>query len=519
VSAPEIHKGSLRFPDLSPRQRTEAAFMGSLYYTIKRRMKQPPLFTRLVVSSALWRELCFMRKWIAWLLLLVLGLSLLTACQKEQPSLQQSIDTKVEQAPAPQPESPAEAPADEPATEPVEEPIEEPVEEPAEEPVEKPAEEPVEKPSKPVLKPVSSEGETMDAGCVSAWVPAGWKGFTTTDVFSEDNAIDPDVLNIIKDGQSDLDIFTNPYIRIDHFGPDTLMMEPDMEWYDEPEELEPFTAGPYEWRGFSCTSLGMPLVILWTEDGDHQYQAAVYLDTERETIELFDPDVQAILGSIAATDGVSLDAPMTQDPEHGEEFESDFDWWAGDWYGWWCVYSGFGAYEQYENIAWDAYARIDVFGDGTGYVSIWDTETGAGDFIASSYVHFENSDAEGGCMVLDEGIFFDAKEWLPGVQMPEFRIPAEEWWVDPTFSTVSHFDHMVEIEGWYEDPENPDNGFYYCIYLRPWGVEWEDVREGDTSGCIYSDMMPLYYDDWYLPLLEKGEPMPDTFADGWALLE
>lgn len=122
-------------------------------------------------------------------------------------------------------------------------------------------------------------------------------------------------------------------------------------------------------------------------------------------------------------------------------------------------------------------------------------------------------------MVLDEGIFFDADEWLPGVQMPEYRIPAEEWWIDPTFSSVSRFDHMIEIEGWYEDPANPDNGFYYCIYLRPWGTDWEDVRMGDTSGCIYGDMMPLYYDDWYLPLLEKGEPMPDTFADGWALLE
>lgn len=57
------------------------------------------------------------------------------------------------------------------------------------------------------------------------------------------------------------------------------------------------------------------------------------------------------------------------------------------------------------------------------------------------------------------------------------------------------------------------------MYLRPWGTEWEDVRNGDTSGCIYGDMMPVRYDDWYAPLLEQGvTELPASYADGQTLL-
>ena len=28
---------------------------------------------------------------------------------------------------------------------------------------------------------------------------------------------------------------------------------------------------------------------------------------------------------------------------------------------------------------------------------------------------------------------------------------------------------------------------------------------------LYDDMMPLYYNDWYLPLIEAGESMPAAF--------
>ena len=55
--------------------------------------------------------------------------------------------------------------------------------------------------------------------------------------------------------------------------------------------------------------------------------------------------------------------------------------------------------------------------------------------------------------------------------------------------------------------------------MRPWGVDWSDVRTGDVSGCWYEDMMPPGYDSWYARLLAQGTAqMPDSFGEGWALL-
>ena len=47
--------------------------------------------------------------------------------------------------------------------------------------------------------------------------------------------------------------------------------------------------------------------------------------------------------------------------------------------------------------------------------------------------------------------------------------------------------------------------FHYEIYLRPWGTRWDDVNPED---------MPKLYDDWYLPLIEAWEPMPDSIMGG-----
>ena len=53
----------------------------------------------------------------------------------------------------------------------------------------------------------------------------------------------------------------------------------------------------------------------------------------------------------------------------------------------------------------------------------------------------------------------------------------------------------------------------FRLYLRPWGTDWEDVRTGDTSGCLYRNMLPPDYDSWYAPLLARGvADMPDSFG-------
>ena len=85
-----------------------------------------------------------------------------------------------------------------------------------------------------------------------------------------------------------------------------------------------------------------------------------------------------------------------------------------------------------------------------------------------------------------------------------------DWIVDPGLSDVSELDHMICISGDWSDPEG--SSLSYSIYLRPWGMDWEDVKTADTTYMPYDDMMPLYYEDWYLPKIKAGEEMPESFG-------
>ena len=363
------------------------------------------------------------------------------------------------------------------------------------------------------------DGDLYDAGHVMVLVPEGWKAFPETDVFAEeDGAMNPDVLNVSKGGQSDMDLFTKPYVRINYFGPSIQMGKPDASWYEDVKEVEPFTAGEHEWFGFTCDSLGTDLAILWCEEGNIQYQASIFLGSGDDTISHEDADVQAIWASVRPSDPDAAAAAAEPEEEEPEAVQTD-SFWDGQWYGWWCIKDGTGEYEKFNDIAWDLYARIEDYGDGTGYLTMWDTETAPDMPLVRGYLKFEEGLAEHPAMVSDYCTFYDGGEWLPNV-VSVVPMDFDNWYVDPAISTVSHFEDMVEIVNDYQDPDNENNSFAYYMYLRPWGTDWADVRGGDTSGCIYSDMMPVLYDDWYAPLMELGvEELPDHVADGFALIE
>ena len=50
------------------------------------------------------------------------------------------------------------------------------------------------------------------------------------------------------------------------------------------------------------------------------------------------------------------------------------DWWNGDWYGWWIMTGCSGDYEDLEGAWWDICGAIDIGGDGTGTVTLWDED-------------------------------------------------------------------------------------------------------------------------------------------------
>ena len=133
-----------------------------------------------------------------------------------------------------------------------------------------------------------------------------------------------------------------------------------------------------------------------------------------------------------------------------------------------------------------------------GTLTAWDTENEPGELLLRASVTFSAGTTGAGCMTADSGTYLDC-DLTNGLSC------------DPGVSEVHTFDHMICISGRAED----ENGGWvrFRLYLRPWGTDWEDVRTGDTSGCLYRNMLPPDYDSWYAPLLARGvADMPDSFG-------
>lgn len=148
--------------------------------------------------------------------------------------------------------------------------------------------------------PDNISGETYNAGNVSVLVPDGWKAFSVTDMWSEEeNATNPDQVNIVKGGKTDLDLLSKPYIQVIHYEPGS-MITPSKEFYQSANDVESITTGSLTWEGFSATGLlDSSMIIMWTTNADgHQFQINVYDKTNDGTITMKDADVQAILASI-----------------------------------------------------------------------------------------------------------------------------------------------------------------------------------------------------------------------------
>ena len=164
------------------------------------------------------------------------------------------------------------------------------------------------------------------------------------------------------------------------------------------------------------------------------------------------------------------------------------DWWNGDWYGWWTMYGCYGYYEGMDGMAWDVCGTVDIGEDYMGTITLWDEDYTRDNAMASADVSLsEAGTGEYGAVMSEGGYFTD--------------IPLEhaDWIVDPG---LSDYEDLIWITGFYE---NGEDEFTYEIYLRPWGATWDDLSE---------DVQPLYYSDWYLPLIEAGAAMPDAIGEG-----
>lgn len=219
------------------------------------------------------------------------------------------------------------------------------------------------------------------------------------------------------------------------------------------------------------------------------------LDANTIEIGFFDADIRMRFSR--SPSAAPLLSEQTQEPAGETDTEPEYAaYWAGDWYGWHVITDASEDLQYLKDTAWDACAHISVRGQ-TGTLTVWDTENEPGELLLRASTAFSAGTTGAGCMTADSGTYLDC-DLTDGFQC------------DPGASEVQPFDHMILIWGRAED----ENGGWvrFRIYLRPWGMDWEDVRTGDTRGCLYRNMLPPDYDSWYVPLLARGTAkMPDSF--------
>ena len=162
------------------------------------------------------------------------------------------------------------------------------------------------------------------------------------------------------------------------------------------------------------------------------------------------------------------------------------EWWNGEWYGWWKMTDCSGSYESMEGQWWDICGVIEIDADRTGTVTLWDEDYTKDDAMVSAAVSLSDTGTgEHGTLTSEGGWFTDV------------ALAHADWIVDPDLQELAD---IICIDGRYE---NGDDTYRYEIYLRPWGLYWDDVEEENR---------PYLYADWYLPLIDAGKSMPDSIG-------
>ena len=223
-----------------------------------------------------------------------------------------------------------------------------------------------------------------------------------------------------------------------------------------------------------------------------EVQTAFVLNNASDKIEA---TFEELLGSKSGT--ITID-PSTLTRETGVNADTEptlpsaaaddalLEWWNGEWYGWWKMTDCSGSYESMEGQWWDICGVIEIDADRTGTVTLWDEDYTKDDAMVSAAVSLSDTGTgEHGTLTSEGGWFTDV------------ALAHADWIVDPGLQELAD---IICIDGRYE---NGDDTYRYEIYLRPWGLYWDDVEEENR---------PYLYADWYLPLIDAGKSMPDSIG-------
>ena len=151
----------------------------------------------------------------------------------------------------------------------------------------------------------------------------------------------------------------------------------------------------------------------------------------------------------------------------------------GSWYGWWKIEDSQGAMP----VTWyDCCAVFEAQENDTILMTLWDEDGSRTEPL--SQVRFTT---EKDALVSLSGYF------------GYMEIRSGEWHLTESDPAILIPDIQHDAEG---------EVFRATVYLRRWGESWSSTP---------AEQRPLYYEDWYLPLLKQKAEMPDQIP--WQHLE
>ena len=152
-----------------------------------------------------------------------------------------------------------------------------------------------------------------------------------------------------------------------------------------------------------------------------------------------------------------------------------------DWYGWWKMDRCSGDWAKMYGYYWDCCGELEREDVDLLHLRLWDEDLPKETLLAEALL------TEGeGALACRSGSFLDRE------------LGTSDWTItkrDDVCRTLLTFEGQYQAVG--------KGGFHYVIYLRPWGDLWPGSEEEK----------PYYYEDWYLPLVKAGLPMPERIGE------
>ena len=191
-----------------------------------------------------------------------------------------------------------------------------------------------------------------------------------------------------------------------------------------------------------------------------------------------------------ALDGAEVPETTMQDPEaFAEAVNAVLPYWNGDWYGWWYISEGTGAYASETMKIRDLAGRIELEEDARGSLLLWDMEHPYTDPLGEVVLRIDPT--VGGENI---GIAMSGQGTFMGQP-----VLSGDWLIDPS---IAAYDNLLEIYGYYSDEKGD---FFYSVFLRPWGRDWEDIIVADDPSKSPADL-PVHYELYLEALLNNTKP-------------